>query len=70
MNVAPVFKHPSTDHQEQYIIEFNRSKDLYDTATTPHPDPFSTLVVPWIVCRLDGFLFIVGRNDFQTLREK
>ena len=36
----------------------------------PHPAPFSTLVVPWIGGRLEVFLFIVGRNDSQTLREK
>ena len=36
-NVAPIFEHSfkSTDHLDQWIIEFNRSKDLDDTAPPP-----------------------------------
>ena len=43
-NVAPIFEHSfkSTDHLDQWIIEFNRSKDLDATA----PPPAITLKIP------------------------
>ena len=53
MNVAPLFKHSSSaDHQDQWIAEFSRSKDLDATAIPPIPPVFilinSSLEVVWM----------------------
>ena len=78
MNVAPLFKHSSSaDHQDQWIAEFSRSKDLDATAISPIPPVFilinSSLEVVWMSSESCApsfvFLFSILKKDLWTFKQ-